>query len=200
MIRLVLATRNPGKVRELEPLLRDASLENVQIETLADHAAIGDVDEDGKTFEANARLKATFVSRASGQWALADDSGLEVRALQGMPGVLSARYAGRHGDDAANSARLLRELEGQPDRSARFVCVCALARPDGQVVAIATGYCTGVVIEAPRGEGGFGYDPCFVADGRERTMAELPPEEKAAISHRGRALRALLPDLRRHLS
>jgi XTP/dITP diphosphohydrolase len=200
VIRLLLATRNAGKVRELEPLLRDSELD-VELETLADHPEVADVDEGWTSFDENARLKATFAAQATGLWALGEDSGLEVHALYGMPGVLSARYALGHGDsDApANNSRLLRELEGIADRRARFVCVCALARPDGEVAATAQGTCEGTITNEPRGEGGFGYDPCFVPDGEKRTMAELPLEEKGAISHRGRALRALLPELKRHL-
>jgi XTP/dITP diphosphohydrolase len=197
--QLLLATRNVGKLRELEQLLEEARLEGLEVETLAGHAGVGEVEETGRTFEENARLKAAHVARATGLWTLADDSGLEVEALGGAPGVRSARYAGRHGDNAANNARLLRELEGVTDRQACFVCVAALARPDGQVVAAERGVCRGSITDKPRGARGFGYDPCFLADGESRTMAELSPGEKGAISHRGRALRALLPALKRLL-
>jgi XTP/dITP diphosphohydrolase len=197
VIRLLLATRNVGKLRELEQLLEEAGLEGLVVETLADHAQVGEVEETGPTFEENARLKATQAARATGLWALADDSGLEVEALGGAPGVLSARYAGRHGDSAANNARLLRELEGVTDRQASFVCVAALARPDGEIVAAERGICRGSIEEKPRGAGGFGYDPFFLPDGKNLTMAELSPGEKGAISHRGRALRALIPALER---
>ena len=199
MSRLLLATRNPGKLRELAPLLREAGFGELRLETLADHPDVAEMDEEGKTFEENARSKASFAARVAHLWALGEDSGLEVDALLGMPGVLSARYAGRHGDNVANNARLLRELEGVTDRSARFVCACALASPDGEIVATTGGTCEGGIAEGPRGEGGFGYDPLFVPEGEERTMAELRPEEKAALSHRGRALRALVPALERHL-
>jgi XTP/dITP diphosphohydrolase len=188
-----------GKQRELEQLLEEAHLEGLEVETLASHAGVGEVEETGGTFEENARLKAAYVAQATGLWTLADDSGLEVEALGGAPGIRSARYAGRHGDNAANNARLLRELEGVKDRQARFVCVAALAGPDGQVVATEHGVCRGSITDKPRGARGFGYDPCFLADGESQTMAELSPGEKGAISHRGRALRALLPALERLL-
>jgi XTP/dITP diphosphohydrolase len=195
--RLLLATRNAGKLRELEQLLGEAGLEGVVVETLAGHAEVGEVEETGETFDENAHLKATQVARATGLWTLAEDSGLEVEALGGAPGVLSARYAGRHGDNLANNERLLRELEGVTDRQARFVCVAALARPDGQIVATERGVCRGSIVEKPRGARGFGYDPCFLPEEKDLTMAELSPGEKGAISHRGRALRALIPALER---
>ena len=197
MTRLLLATRNAGKLRELEQLLGEAGLEGVVVETLAGHAEVGEVEETGETFDENAHLKAAQVARATGLWTLAEDSGLEVEALGGAPGVLSARYAGRHGDNLANNERLLRELEGVTDRQARFVCVAALARPDGQIVATERGVCRGSIVEKPRGARGFGYDPCFLPEEKDLTMAELSPGEKGAISHRGRALRALIPALER---
>jgi XTP/dITP diphosphohydrolase len=193
--RLLLATRNAGKIRELHALLAPARLE---LTTLANHPEAPDVEETGESFEANARLKASAAAKATGLWALGEDSGLEVDALGGAPGIRSARYAGQHGDDEANNERLLRELGGKSDRSARYVCALALARPDGEVVAITRGVCEGEITEEPRGTGGFGYDPLFIAHGQRVTNAELIPEEKDALSHRGAAVRTLLPLLAVH--
>jgi XTP/dITP diphosphohydrolase len=193
--RLLLATRNAGKIRELRGMLASAGLE---LTTLADHPEAPDVEETGESFEANARLKASAAAKATGLWALGEDSGLEVDALGGAPGVRSARYAGQHGDDEANNARLLRELRGRSDRGARYVCALALARPDGEVVAITRGVCEGAITEEPRGSRGFGYDPLFVAQGQRVTNAELMPDEKDALSHRGAAVRSLLPLLAVH--
>jgi XTP/dITP diphosphohydrolase len=197
VIRLLLATRNRGKLQELEYLLHEAGLGDFVLETLADHPEVGEVEETGQTFEENAHLKATVVARATGVWTLAEDSGLEVKALGGAPGIYSARYAGVHGDDVANNARLLQELAGVTDRAARYVCVAALAAPDGEIAASVRGTCSGTIASAPRGRRGFGYDPCFLPEGEQRSMAELEPAEKAAISHRGRALRALIPEIER---
>lgn len=197
MRTLLLATRNEGKVRELGALLAG---EPVHLETLASHPDVPDVEEHGDTFEENARLKAVAVAEHTGRWALGEDSGLVVDALGGDPGVRSARYAGEHGDDAANVARLLRELEGVRDRRARFLCALVLARPDGKVVAAVEGVCEGTIAAAPRGTAGFGYDPVFVPLGETRTAAELTPAEKDALSHRGHAARSLLPLLRLHLT
>ncbi len=198
MKTLLLATRNEGKLRELEALLRE---EPIRMETLATHPEAGKVEESGKTFEQNARLKATHAARCTGLWAVGEDSGLEVDALNGAPGVRSARYSGRQGNDAANNAKLMRELKGVEDRSARYVCVMALARPDGEIVATTRGTCKGRLTETARGNGGFGYDPYFISERQQqnRTMAELEPSEKDAISHRGQATRAFIPLLRLHL-
>ncbi len=194
MKRLLLATRNDGKQRELRALL---AIPNLILETFAQHPLIGELEETGVTFEANARAKALHAARSSGLLALGEDSGLEVDALGGAPGVLSARYAGTQGDDAANLAKLLRELERAEDRRARFVCTVAVAEPDGEVTATARGTCEGAIALAPRGQGGFGYDPVFLPDAAPgRTMAELNPDEKAAVSHRGQALRRIAPFLR----
>jgi XTP/dITP diphosphohydrolase len=193
---LLLATRNRGKALELCELL---ARENVVLDTLADHPNLPDVEETGKTFEENARLKASAGARATGTWALGEDSGLEVDALDGAPGVFSARYAGVHGDDAANNALLLRELGGKTDRRARFVCCMALARPDGSIAATSRGFCEGRIREEPAGTGGFGYDPLFVPENGLATLAELEAREKSLLSHRGQALRAILGLLRMHL-
>ena len=184
--RLLLATRNPGKLAELRALLADLPIE------VAAAVDAPEVDETGSTFAENARLKALAVARWSGEWALADDSGLEVDALGGRPGVLSSRYAGSGATDAERNARLLAELADVPDaaRTARFRCVIALAAPDGRVW-MREGACEGRIARAPRGSHGFGYDPVFLLPERGLTMAELPPEEKSRISHRARALSAM---------
>jgi XTP/dITP diphosphohydrolase len=193
--RLLLATRNAGKLRELFALFAGSG---IALDTLAEHPGAPDVEEHGETFEENACLKASAAARATGLWALGEDSGLEVEALGGAPGVRSARFAGAHGDDEANNSRLLRDLAGQRDRRARYVCALALAGPDGRVVETLRATCEGHILDAPRGSGGFGYDPLFRPLDHERSMAEIEPAEKDALSHRGRAIRALLPRLARH--
>jgi XTP/dITP diphosphohydrolase len=195
--RLLLATRNRGKVRELLALLCG---EAIEISTLDDLPGVTDAEETGVSFDANARIKAEHGARASGVWSLGEDSGLEVDALEGRPGIYSARYSGRHGDDAANNAKLVRELQGRADRRARYVCAMALADPEGHVVATSQGVCEGQIVLEPRGSGGFGYDPHFVAEACSQTMAELEPEAKAALSHRGQALRAMLGMIRMHVT
>lgn len=186
MTVLVVATGNPGKLKELQAHLTDLNWE------LTLKPADLEVEETGSTFGENACLKATQVAQATGHWAIADDSGLEVTALDGAPGVYSARY----GDtDTARIERLLRELHGQPDRSARFVCVIAVAQPDGTIVLQAEGSCAGEILLSPRGGGGFGYDPVFYVPDQGLTFAEMLPDLKRSISHRGKALQALLPAL-----
>ena len=198
MKRLLLATRNRGKLRELAALLGGEPLELV---TLADHGGVGEIEETGTTFEENARLKASQAARATRMWTLGEDSGLEVDALGGQPGIFSARYAGTHGDDAANNARLMRELAGKPDRRARYVCALALAAPDGEVVALTRGVCEGRIGNEARGTQGFGYDPYFWPEAASSgSMAELEPALKDAVSHRGQALRAMVSLLRMHLT
>lgn len=188
--RLLLATRNEGKLAELRRILAgDSRLADLELVSAAD-VAVGDVDETGDTFAANAALKARAAAEAAGLVAVADDSGLVVDALGGAPGVRSARYAGVHGDDAANLAKVLQEMAGVVDRTARFVCAAAVTAPGGEA-RVAHGEVRGVLIEEARGSGGFGYDPIFVPDGEHRTTAEMPPVEKDAISHRGAAFRAL---------
>ena len=197
--RIVLATRNAGKVAELREILADV-LARLDA-TLVGVAEFGvaDVVETGVTFEANAALKALTVARETGLPALADDSGLAVDVLGGAPGVFSARWCGRHGDDEANLRLLLAQLADVPDehRTAAFVCCAVLALPDGQTVA-REGVFPGTLTLEPRGENGFGYDPILQVAGRDETSAELAPAEKNAISHRGTAFRALaevLPEL-----
>jgi XTP/dITP diphosphohydrolase len=196
LTRLLLATRNSGKLRELEQLL---SGEPINLETLAAHPDVDDVEETGDTFEANAELKATHAARATGLWSLGEDSGISVDALGGAPGIYSARYAGTHGDDEANNRKLIEALRGEPNRAARYVCAMALASPDGEIVTTLRGISAGHIVDEPRGRRGFGYDPYFVSEGETRTNAELTDEEKSAQSHRGRAVRALVPMLRLHL-
>lgn len=191
---LVLATGNPHKVRELEALLRSVQ---VSIKCLADFAATVPVDEGGETLAENARRKAVGYARAIGEWVLADDTGLEVDALGGAPGVRSARFAGDGATMAANRARLLAELEGVPKsrRTARFVCHLALANPAGEVVAEATGQCRGRIRFAGSGEFGFGYDSLFEIVEYRRTLAEVGPVATSVIGHRGRAVRGLVAGL-----
>lgn len=186
--RIVLATRNRGKLAELRRILDGLDVELVP----ADELGLEDVEETGTTFEDNALLKARAAADESGLPAMADDSGLVVDALGGAPGVRSARYAGTHGDDEANNDKLLRELADVPEeeRSARFVCAAALVAADGREW-VRHGSMEGRIIRAPRGDGGFGYDPLFVSDGETRTNAELPAEVKDARSHRGAAFRAV---------
>ena len=192
MSRLVLATRNAHKVSELRRIL--AGLDGLEIVGVDAFPGVPDVAETGVTFAENALLKARAVARATGVPAVADDSGLCVEVLGGAPGVFSARWSGRHGADRANLELLLAQLSDVPDahRAAWFACAAALALPDG-AERVVEGRLDGNVVRAPRGSGGFGYDPIFVPDGDTRTLAEYGPEEKDAISHRGRAFRALAP-------
>ncbi|WP_457974411.1 RdgB/HAM1 family non-canonical purine NTP pyrophosphatase [Arthrobacter sp. D1-17] len=204
--RLVLATHNKGKLRELRELLR-GQVPGLDVDTqVVDASAVGgpDVVETGVTFAENSLLKARAVAEATGLVAIADDSGLSVDVLGGAPGIFSARWAGRHGDDAANLQLLLAQLADVPDahRGAAFVCAAALAVPgspsgsahaDGPREVVEYGQLAGTLLREPRGEGGFGYDPILQPLGLNRSCAELSPEEKNAISHRGQAFRALLP-------
>jgi XTP/dITP diphosphohydrolase len=192
---LVLGTRNAKKRREIEEILGGLGL---TLQDLSMYPAAAEVVEDGATFEANARKKASETARAVGHWVLGEDSGLVVPALNGRPGVYSARYAGTHGDDAANNARLLAELAplGPNARAAYYVCAAALADPAGQVHAVVEGRCHGRIIADRRGEGGFGYDPLFLIPEYHRTFGELSAGVKHALSHRGRALAQLRPALR----
>jgi XTP/dITP diphosphohydrolase len=191
--QVVLATHNAHKVNELRRILADAG-PDVDLVGVDAFPNVPDVAETGTTFAANAELKARAVAAATGLPAVADDSGLCVDALGGMPGVLSARWSGRHGDDDANLDLLLGQLSEVPDerRGARFVCAAAIALPDG-VSRVVEGRLDGALIRERRGSNGFGYDPIFVPDGDTRTTAEMSPAEKDAISHRGRAFRALVP-------
>ncbi|KZS70592.1 non-canonical purine NTP pyrophosphatase [Mycobacterium kansasii] len=196
MTKLLVASRNPKKLAELRSVLDGGGLSGVTLVSLNDVASFDETPETGATFEDNALAKARDAFAATGLVSVADDSGLEVAALNGMPGVLSARWSGNHGDDAANTALLLAQLRDVPDgrRGAAFVSACALVSASGEVVV--RGHWPGMIAREPRGDGGFGYDPVFIPDGYQRTAAQLSPEEKDAMSHRGRALRLLLPELR----
>lgn len=197
--KLILATHNQGKLRELRELLRgQVPGLDVDVDVL-DAGAIQapDVAETGVTFAANARLKAHAVAQFSGVLAIADDSGLSVDVLGGAPGIFSARWAGTHGDDGANLSLLLAQLAdiGPEHRGARFVCAAALASPDGTLDVVEEGTLDGTLLSAPRGEGGFGYDPILQPTGLDVSCAELSSADKNAISHRGNAFRALLPHI-----
>ncbi|HEX5993895.1 MAG TPA: RdgB/HAM1 family non-canonical purine NTP pyrophosphatase [Jiangellales bacterium] len=194
--RVVLATRNQHKVTEIRRILERAGAP-VDLLPVSEFEGVEDIPETGLTFAENALLKAHAVAAATGLPVIADDSGISVDALNGMPGVFSARWSGRHGDDAANLRLLLAQLAEVPEsrRGASFVCVAALARPDGREV-VEEGRVIGKIIREPRGTGGFGYDPIFVPTGESRTTAEMPPAEKDAVSHRGRAFTALARHLR----
>jgi len=191
--RIVLATRNAGKLVELHRILQASGID-VELAGLGEFPAAPEVAETGRTFAANALLKAGSAASFTGLPAVADDSGLCVDALNGMPGVLSARWAGRHGDDQANLDLVLGQLAdvAEPDRGAHFACAAALVLPDG-AERVVEGRLYGRIARAPRGTNGFGYDPVFVPDSGELTTAEMEPAAKDAISHRGRALRALAP-------
>jgi XTP/dITP diphosphohydrolase len=195
--RLLVASRNAKKLTELRRVLDGAGLSGVTLVSLNDVAPFDEAPETGATFEDNALAKARDAVAATGLPTVADDSGLEVSALNGMPGVLSARWSGRHGDDAGNTALLLSQLRDVPDerRGAAFVSACALVSGTGEVVV--RGEWRGTIARQPHGDGGFGYDPVFVPAGDHRTAAQLSPGEKDAVSHRGRALALLLPSLRR---
>jgi XTP/dITP diphosphohydrolase len=195
-VKIVVATRNRGKLVEILHLLGDARAELVTIDAIAPDA---ELREDETTFEGNALAKARQAAAATGLPAIADDSGLEVDALGGAPGVYSARYAGLPSDDARNNAKLLEALRPTPAgarRAARFRCAAAFVHPARSLEIVRFGACEGEILTAPRGTRGFGYDPLFLIPARGQTMAELPLEEKSALSHRGAAFRALAAALR----
>lgn len=196
MKEIVIATANKGKAKDFEALFAP---QGIRVLTLQDVEKDIDVEEMGVTFEENAILKAETVSRLLGKAVIADDSGLEIDALDGRPGVYSARYAGADKSDEANIDKVLEELSGVPEaaRTARFRCVLAVAGPERKTETF-SGSCEGVILLERKGENGFGYDPIFYVPSKEKTMAELTPDEKNAISHRGAALRkmeAKLPDI-----
>jgi XTP/dITP diphosphohydrolase len=196
---LVVGTRNPKKRQEILEILGDGA---VYLRDLTQYPDAPEVVEDGKTFEENARKKAVELATHLHEWVLGEDSGLVVPALNGRPGVYSARYSGKQGDDAANNARLLAELAPLPDdrRAAYYVCVAVLADPSGQVRATAEGCCHGVIEREGRGTGGFGYDPLFLIPEYRKTFGELSTRVKHALSHRARALEQLRPAVRRLLT
>lgn len=187
MNSLLLGTRNRGKVKEITHILEDSGW---SFSSLQEFERVESPEENGATYADNAIAKARFYAAATGLWALADDSGLEVEALGGAPGVFSARYAGENASDAARRERLLAELAktGDKQRRARFVAVVAIASVDGGVLNVSEGICEGTITLAPRGTSGFGYDPLFVPDKYDQTFAELAEDVKNRISHRGRAL------------
>ncbi|MBW4473661.1 MAG: RdgB/HAM1 family non-canonical purine NTP pyrophosphatase [Stenomitos rutilans HA7619-LM2] len=186
MTVLVVATGNPGKLKEMQAYLAGLEWELVlKPETL-------EVEETGATFAENACLKASQIALATGEWAIADDSGLEVEALDGAPGVYSARYGKT---DTDRIERLLNELGNELNRDAQFVCVIAIARPDGTIALQAEGVCPGRILHSPRGSGGFGYDPIFYVPEQRLTFAEMSSDQKRLLSHRGKAFQALAPQL-----
>ena len=191
-MKIVLASRNAKKIKELREIL-SASISDVEILSLDDVGIYGEIEEDGETFEENAFIKAHTAAK-SGYIGVGDDSGLAVNALGGAPGVYSARYCGRHGDDEANNVTLLKNLEENEDRSAKFVCVIACVFPDDiDKGHLFRGETEGVILKEASGNGGFGYDPLFYYEPMEKTFADMSAEEKNGISHRGKAL-ALLAD------
>jgi XTP/dITP diphosphohydrolase len=194
---ILIATKNRGKLREVQDILAGLP---VVLTTLDQFPDLPDAVEDADSFEGNAERKAMHYARLTGLWTLADDSGLEVDKLGGAPGVYSARYAGRQGDDAANNDKLIAQLAGVPpkQRTARFRCAVALAGPEG-ILATACGTFEGLIVDDPRGSNGFGYDPHFFVPELGMTAAQLPPERKNRISHRAQALAAILPDIQRLL-
>lgn len=195
---LVVGTRNPKKREEILQILADPGIE---VRDLTGFPDAPEVVEDGETFEANACKKAVELARHLGHWVLGEDSGLVVPALGGQPGVYSARYAGKQGDDDANNQKLLAELALRPEvsRAAHYVCAAVVADPSGEVRATAEGRCHGIIIPEHRGTGGFGYDPHFLIPEYHKTFGELSATVKHALSHRGRALAQLRPHLRRLL-
>ncbi len=192
--KLLLATRNKGKIEEFRRILEDLAEGEIELVGLEQFPDLHDVDETGSTFEENALLKAREMCLASGFPAIADDSGLCVDFLNGDPGIFSARWAGSHGDDRANTAKVLESLTGVPDenRGAHFTCVAALALPDGRT-HVEQAHFDGWILHAPVGDQGFGYDPIFRPEGFEISSAQMSAEAKDAISHRGKSLRAIAP-------
>ena len=193
-MKIVLASRNKHKIGELQALL-SKHIADVEILSLDDVGIYGEIDENGKDFRENSLIKANAAA-ASGYIGVGDDSGLRVRALGGEPGIYSARYAGEHGNDAANNALLLKNLENKDDRYAEFVCAVALVFPDGREPITVEGVTSGIIIDDARGEGGFGYDPYFYYQPFGKTFSQMSAEEKNSISHRGKAIEALAKRLK----
>jgi XTP/dITP diphosphohydrolase len=196
--RVLLASRNAKKLGELRRILEAEGVAGIEVVGLDAVPEFPEAPETAATFEANALAKATDAAQATGLPSVADDSGIAVEALNGMPGVLSARWAGRHGDDVANLELVLGQLTDVPDdrRAGAFVCAAALALPDGRDIVVRAEW-RGTIVRKPRGTNGFGYDPIFQPDGYSITSAEMDPADKDSLSHRGRALRLLLPHIRR---
>ncbi len=191
-MEFVIASRNAHKIKELEAILRE-SLGDVKLLSLDEAGIFGEIEEDGETFSENALIKARAAA-TSGKAGIGDDSGLCVTALGGAPGVYSARYAGEHGDDAANNRKLQEELAGKEDRSAYFLSAVACVFPDGREIVV-EGKTEGIIITEARGKGGFGYDPYFFYEPLGKTFSELTADEKNSVSHRGKAVRALAKKL-----
>ena len=194
-MKIVLASRNAHKIKELQTLL-SKYIEDIEILSLNDVGIFDDIEENGETYLDNALIKARAAA-ASGYIGVGDDSGLSVRALGGAPGVYSARYAGEHGDNAANNALLVKNLAGESDRYAEFVCTIACVFPDGREPICVEGRTAGVILNSERGSEGFGYDPLFYYEPYRKTFAELTPDEKNAISHRGKAIAAFANELKK---
>ena len=192
MTKFVLATNNPGKIQEMRAILSELQLDVVSLKEIGIDIY---VEETGSTFMENAALKAKAICDASGLPAIADDSGFAVDALGGAPGVYSSSFGGEHLSDSERCDYLLNIMENMEQRSAKFVSTIVCVFPDGEVIS-AQGECLGEIVTSPRGTGGFGYDPIFLANGMDKTMAELLPEAKNALSHRGKALRALCSQMR----
>lgn len=186
---LVIATHNQGKLQEFRELMKELP---VQIKCLSDFEAIEEPEETGKTFAANAKLKAAYYAKKTGMVCIADDSGLEVQALDGAPGVRSARYAGEKATDEENNQLLLHNMKFQVKRTCRFRCALAVVQPDGRVLYETDGSCDGMLLHEPLGTGGFGYDPLFWSTELHKGMAEATMQEKNKISHRGKAIKKLV--------
>lgn len=189
MLELLVGTGNKGKFLEIADKFSDLP---IQLKSLKDFPSILEPEETGKTFAENAILKARSYALQTGLWTLADDSGLEVEALGGAPGIFSARFASIGAKDEENIEKLLKELQEKRNRSARFVCVMAVVDDRGELRFLAEGFCNGIIIDEPRGKNGFGYDPIFVPSGFDKTFAELSLEEKQRISHRAEALKKII--------
>ena len=189
-MKIVLASQNQKKIKELRAILSETLGEELEVLSLSDVGIVDEIEENGNSFAENATIKASAAA-SSGYIGIADDSGLTVDALDGAPGIYSARYAGEHGNDEANNKKLLAALDGLPEekRTAAFVSAIACVFPDGRDTIVVEGRCPGVILTSARGEGGFGYDPLFYYPELDKSFAELSADEKNAISHRGRALR-----------
>ncbi len=194
---IVLSSHNKKKITELYTLLSEAGFENIRVLSLSDIGYTDEIVEDGDSFEENAMIKAKAPA-GSGIITVADDSGLCVDALDGAPGIYSARYSGEDADDRRNNEKLLRELGNKDDRNAKFVSVVACVMPDGSSFTV-RGECPGVILDSPRGENGFGYDPLFYIPSFDKTFAELSADEKNSISHRGVAMRAFADELKKRM-
>jgi XTP/dITP diphosphohydrolase len=196
---IIIGSRNRKKLQEITEILHDLLSERFELADLTSYPNAPEVVEDGTTFEENARTKASEFAKSLNEWVLGEDSGLVVQALHGRPGVQSARYSGKHGDDAANNKKLLAELAPLSDdrRAAYYVCTIALSDPQSQIQAVVEGHCHGIITKELRGTGGFGYDPLFLIPEYHRTFGEMSSRVKHAISHRARALEQLRPILRK---